>query len=85
MSDPVSHKDLDDALVNLRADQGVIIARIYEDVRRELKLELKAFKNEMRVLVVGVLVVLGFDLPSEVTAVAILGVAGKGVLARFSS
>ena len=44
---------------------------------REFKTELKSFRNETRVLIVGLLVVLRFDVPKEITAAAILAVLGK--------
>lgn len=44
---------------------------------REFKTELKSFRNETRVLIVGLLVVLRFDVPKEVTAAAIVGVLAK--------
>lgn len=46
---------------------------------REFKTELKSFRNETRVLIVGLLVVLRFDVPKEITAAAILGVLAKAV------
>lgn len=78
MSDsPATQKDLAKAMTDLRADQGVVIARLHEDMRREVQLELKSFKNEMRVLVVGAFVVLGFDVPNEITAMAIGAIVVK--------
>ena len=88
MADPITERDLHDALTDLRADQGVVIARLHETMRREVQLELKSFKNEMRVLVVGAFVVLGFDVPQGITAAAIGAVTvkavGSALLARFN-
>lgn len=57
--------------------------------RLELSLELKSFRNEVRLILVGMLVVLKFDVPENVTVGALvlagLVAAGKGLLARFSS
>lgn len=39
--------------------------------RRELSMELRSFRNEVRVLIVAALVVLRFDVPNEITAGAI--------------
>jgi hypothetical protein len=47
--------------------------------RRELALELGSFRNEMRVLIVGGIVVLKFDVPKEITAVGFVLVAAKTV------
>lgn len=44
---------------------------------REFKSELKSFRNETRVLIVGLLVVLRFDVPKEITAAAIVGILAK--------
>ena len=89
MSEPVTQDDLDEALTNLRADQAVVIARIYDDFRRELKLELKSFKNEMRVLLVGAFVVIGFDVPKEITVgaigIVVLGALKSAVMAHFTN
>ena len=78
MSDPWK-KDVEDA----RMEIGVGIAKAREEWRDELRLELKSFRNEMRVLMVMAFAVLGFDLPSELTAVAIGGVALKAAATRF--
>lgn len=45
--------------------------------RRELALELRSFRNEMRILIVGAIVVLRFDVPAEVTAAALLAFVVK--------
>lgn len=49
--------------------------------RRELGLELRSFRNEVRLLVVGAVIVIRFDLPKEVTAVGIALVAAKAIAA----
>lgn len=46
---------------------------------REFKTELKSFRNETRVLIVGLLVVLRFDVPKEITAAAIAGILAKAL------
>lgn len=44
---------------------------------REFRTELKSFRNETRVLIVGLLVVLRFDVPKEITAAAVALVIAK--------
>ena len=51
---------------------------------REFRSELKSFRNETRVLIVGLLVVLRFDVPKEITAAAIAGVLAKAVWTAVS-
>lgn len=51
---------------------------------REFRSELKSFRNETRVLIVGVLVVIRFDVPKEITAAAVLAVLGKAAWTAFS-
>jgi len=50
--------------------------------RRELKLELKSFRNEVRVLLVAGILVIRFDIPQEITAAA-LGAVGLKALWAF--
>lgn len=50
-----------------RAEQGVLHAGMREDWRTELRLELRSFKNEMRVLMVATLAILKLDLPRTLT------------------
>jgi hypothetical protein len=47
--------------------------------RRELGLQLRAFRNEVRVLVIGAVVVIRFDIPKEITAGALAALAAKAL------
>ena len=57
--------------------------------RRELGQELRAFRNEMRVLLIAVAAFIRFDLPKELTAAALAAVVAKAAwtftVGRFTS
>lgn len=47
--------------------------------RQELNAELRSLKNEMRLLMVGVVVVLSPEVPKELTVAALVAIVGKSV------
>lgn len=57
--------------------------------QNELRLELKALKSDMRLLIIASVALNQFlanvDLPREITAVALLGFAGKAAYGYFAS
>jgi len=53
--------------------------------RRELSTELRAFRNEMRALLLLTLIVLKFDPPPELTLPAIAAVVAKAAWTAFST
>lgn len=67
--------------VNESHEDGIV-------TRRELKSELKSFRNEVRILLLTTLVVLKFNVPDEatVTAVGLIGLKMlySAVVYRFS-
>lgn len=83
-NEPVSRRDHDDDLKEVRGDMGVLLAQVREEWRNELKITLGSFRNEMRVLLVGAVIVLRFDIPSEFTAAALLAFGGKVVFSAFA-
>ena len=66
-----------------RAEQGVIHQGLREDWRTELRLELRSFKNEMRVMLLVTLALLKLDLPDTLTAGALGVFALKAAVGFF--
>ncbi len=54
---------------------------------RDLELELKALRSDVKVWLIGAValnqLLASVDLPSSITAAALLGLAGKGIIAAF--
>lgn len=48
--------------------------------RRELGMELRSFRNEVRVLIAVAVVAIRFDVPKELTAAAIVAMVGKSLI-----
>jgi hypothetical protein len=73
---PVSREELDHEIDDVRSD----LDKVKEDWRGELKLSLKSFKNENRLLIAATILVLKFHVPAEITGAAMGLVALKATL-----
>ena len=86
---PVTRPELTEELDDFRADQGVVIARFYQDWERVLDLKLQAHTARLEkrqvIALAAAVGLLKFDLPNEVTAAAIGVVALKLVWGLFAS
>lgn len=86
MSDqPVSRRELHEQIEDVRLDTGVSLARVRQEIREEIKLVLGSFRNEQRVLLIGAVIVLKFDVPDTITIGALAMVGLKTLLAARSA
>lgn len=78
-----TQQDLNDAVEDVRMEQGIVHQQMREDWRNELRLELRSFKNEVRILLVVAILILKFNLPSSWTVGALGAVGVKAALGFF--